>query len=742
MPTTNPVPSSDPTDLLFNAQKLDEFVNGPDLTFTDRLGNSRLTLRAIEDAAAVASAQFRLELAPASGTLYANRGLVTDFSTADAVVRVRNRVGVDVSGDWTLSKVDTGVVSALTGSALAIVGYDPAQVDPGYTGSVIRLPFDGDTDDASGQRVPLAATSGTVTLSGTGGPFAGAGYVQFGTSVVGGGNRLRYAFRPALISGGRTNWSMSAWIFITEYPSDSQYFPLFGVFGREMRIFRENFSGANTRHRLTVRYVGTQPNTQTARSLELQSSPLDATALPLNAWLFVEGTWDWEDRLLRLFLDGVLIATSPAPAATDIACLIGHYLNPAPSCGVMVVGGEPGANENGRRFGGGRVADLDLSIGGSVHVASYTPPTALRAVASFLASAEVALEATDGVNVLTGSYGVSTIRSSAGIISVLLTRQAGIVYADWQGVPTSYEQAHVTLQVVVDGVDDSANWDWIAESKEETNDITFTMSGKTITVTAMETGRDSTPIVIYLSNPNYPTQYLEYPVLMVRSAKPAQTSSITPLIALAGDVDGGVADLSAAICTGRMFEGGTDASATWTWSHTVTSGITVSRVNNVVTITAIDAATDSGTITLTATKSGWTTTVLTCTVTKSRQLLPAGQVVRDIRQIAVSSLGSSTVTAQARFRPSGEIQINAGGGWTTRGQWFSPTGATPGDSFDIFLNGTWTPLSSDVTFTASATGDGNSTTVSGTVLIAADTDRSAVLGSGQLYLYAYVTPGA
>lgn len=43
MPTTNPVPSSDPSDLLYNAQQLDRIVTGPALSYTDRLGNVRLT---------------------------------------------------------------------------------------------------------------------------------------------------------------------------------------------------------------------------------------------------------------------------------------------------------------------------------------------------------------------------------------------------------------------------------------------------------------------------------------------------------------------------------------------------------------------------------------------------------------------------------------------------------------------------------------------------------------------------
>lgn len=46
--TGNPVPSIDPRDLDDNAKHLDEFVNGTDPTYTDRLGVERKTLSAIE----------------------------------------------------------------------------------------------------------------------------------------------------------------------------------------------------------------------------------------------------------------------------------------------------------------------------------------------------------------------------------------------------------------------------------------------------------------------------------------------------------------------------------------------------------------------------------------------------------------------------------------------------------------------------------------------------------------------
>ena len=51
MTTTNPVPSQDPSDLLFNAGKLDEVVSGTGQYYTDRKGVNRRTLAGIEASA-------------------------------------------------------------------------------------------------------------------------------------------------------------------------------------------------------------------------------------------------------------------------------------------------------------------------------------------------------------------------------------------------------------------------------------------------------------------------------------------------------------------------------------------------------------------------------------------------------------------------------------------------------------------------------------------------------------------
>jgi len=64
--TGNPVPSIDPRDLDDNAKHLDEFVNGTEPTYTDRLGVERKTLSAIESDAD--SELLRSDLASSSGS--------------------------------------------------------------------------------------------------------------------------------------------------------------------------------------------------------------------------------------------------------------------------------------------------------------------------------------------------------------------------------------------------------------------------------------------------------------------------------------------------------------------------------------------------------------------------------------------------------------------------------------------------------------------------------------------------
>ena len=87
MPTTNPVPSTDPTDLLFNAGKLDEVVNGAYNSFTDRLGIARRTVAGM-------NADFDAQLADAESDLNVYR--------ADAAASAAEALGYlnDLKGRW------------------------------------------------------------------------------------------------------------------------------------------------------------------------------------------------------------------------------------------------------------------------------------------------------------------------------------------------------------------------------------------------------------------------------------------------------------------------------------------------------------------------------------------------------------------------------------------------------------------------------------------------------------------
>ena len=125
MPTTNPVPSQDPTDLLFNAQKLDEVVNSASATYADRLGATRRTLAGLEAefpnaqanaAAAAASAT----AAAASATQAANEATsaatAVDLAFAEATAAQASRVAAEAARD--AAQLSAGVY-ATTAAGLA-----------------------------------------------------------------------------------------------------------------------------------------------------------------------------------------------------------------------------------------------------------------------------------------------------------------------------------------------------------------------------------------------------------------------------------------------------------------------------------------------------------------------------------------------------------------------------------------------------------------------------------------------
>jgi lysophospholipase L1-like esterase len=104
--TTLPVPSKDPRDLLFNAEKIDEAVNSSALTYTDRFGIQRKTL-----AGAIQSIIAVNPRGPwVTATAYALKDIVTSGGTSYICVQAHTS-GATFAGDVAYWRVYQGVTT-------------------------------------------------------------------------------------------------------------------------------------------------------------------------------------------------------------------------------------------------------------------------------------------------------------------------------------------------------------------------------------------------------------------------------------------------------------------------------------------------------------------------------------------------------------------------------------------------------------------------------------------------------
>ena len=113
-PTTNPIPSSAPQDLLFNAALLDQVVNGPAPSVADRLGASRMTVQGAIDTIKA----FNARGAWTAGTAYALKDLVANSGVTYAAVlaHTSGTFATDLAaGWWVVHQGVVGVDLASTG---------------------------------------------------------------------------------------------------------------------------------------------------------------------------------------------------------------------------------------------------------------------------------------------------------------------------------------------------------------------------------------------------------------------------------------------------------------------------------------------------------------------------------------------------------------------------------------------------------------------------------------------------
>lgn len=208
-PTTAPVPSTAAADLLFNAEKLDEAVNGADLTYLDRLGVARLTL-----AGAVARiSAVNTRGAWASSTAYAARDVVSNSGTWYIALTAHTSGATfagDLSSRW---RVYQGVLSSdLTSTsdqtkAAGLIAYNfDLAYPPGSVGRQMREVYtpnikgcvgDGSADDGVAFAAALAeaVTLGRALVLRSGATYQLTTFTGFSNSaplrIIGNGATIR-----------------------------------------------------------------------------------------------------------------------------------------------------------------------------------------------------------------------------------------------------------------------------------------------------------------------------------------------------------------------------------------------------------------------------------------------------------------------------------------------------------------------------------------------------------------------
>ncbi|WPB58651.1 hypothetical protein [Xylophilus sp. GOD-11R] len=98
-PTSAPVPSTSPTDLLFNAEKLDQAINSAALNFVDRLGRARHTWSGLEAQVDLEATAQRSQIQSAANLVLGQAGYAPPVLYAAGLPMTTQTQTVDYSGN-------------------------------------------------------------------------------------------------------------------------------------------------------------------------------------------------------------------------------------------------------------------------------------------------------------------------------------------------------------------------------------------------------------------------------------------------------------------------------------------------------------------------------------------------------------------------------------------------------------------------------------------------------------------
>jgi hypothetical protein len=485
--------------------------------------------------------------------------------------------------------------------------------------------------------------------------------------------------------------------------------------------------------------AGTAPHASTPTTTPLSYN----TEIAHGTWVHVRLSY-CTDGTLRLWVGGVVRdSVSLGVGREDDVHPDGPYST------VFVVGAELGNwNVAGPQAD---VTEVRHLAGVSGPTGSYTPPTTRFLDSAAPTSASVVVRAVGSGTDLTARFDVSVLRAPMPTIIASAVPAQLSVPADWQGVVTG-NSVPTTFQVSVNGTPDPAFA--LLLERDQLAALITTISGKSATITGMDSTRSAGELRGWLSRPGFAAQLVRVPVTKTSAGQPAVIPGGPTALTVAGATDGTVPAASLPVsATVTASQAGTDVATSYNWTPSASSGVTATNTSGAPTVqvTAMATGTDTGTVTMTGTRSGWPPLVHVISVSKTR-LLPVVGSVADWGMVSCLAFGVTSATARVIIKSDGRVasKINGIPSESIETNWHGPTTSGIGSSRWAKLTklagdnptgptlATVHALSSDLTISLvrSTTGSTDGTYL---VEIYSDSAGTTKVGQGTVYLAAEIS---
>ncbi len=670
----------------------------------------------------------RIVLTPRNASLTADQnGVVNDWTPAQSDITVVDSAGSDVTAQYTFTKTDTNVVSTLSGALnnhLTVTGWDPAAASTAWGNTVLQMPLDGDAVDVSQyQRQSIQTFAGVTFVSGG---FNGRANFDMSSHNA----RITVGPYSGFLVAAGTPWSIRCRV---------EFNALTTNFGEEHYLCGNAYKGivvtkASGAGQYTWRayWIG-NGNTFTAQSV--------AGTINTGQIYLVEASYG-ADGHLRLFLDGVQVGITSSTNTTTP-----DYVDTT-SQTFDVGAAQPAGNYNTAL--NGKLDDLRYVVGAGGSNNAYTPENYPLPVGAYVTAGHVDITAAHAtLPDLTDRFSVSTVTVAAAPISSGISPSTITLQADWQGVVASFSGASAVLSIMVNGTEEADTWSIISTTSHAS--ITYSKSGRTITLTGFPSSETNGYIDFNCSKAGRASQVIRLGIVKVNAAQPIVIASAPSPVIVAGATDGTVPSANLPVAVSAVArQGATDVTSSYSWSVSATSGITVTNTGAAASITAMATNTDTGTLTWTGTRTNWPTLTCTATVSKTRAALPSGAVVAQMVAYAASAVSTDPATAIIKYSTDGRILIwdHGGSAYTHVGNWYNPTTTSIGNTHYIRMTAptvpgdaagpfnAWTALSSDREYTMTNPATTGASTMTATALISTSSTGASIAGQGPVTLTA------